>query len=318
MKKVWVGVAASCIALACFCGFSHQKPQGSSVGELQEQWQFPSDHLPIGITLGDLHIVSWNVLDSRYMNWIIEKNSQGLSRSLIAEEHCIPEGQATTIREEHVIDILLQMISHPQYPKSMLCLQECNNEFMEALHARLPIGWTAIHQSDVAIIYAKDKLSSVIVDIVDGVFSSQPRRIFLDVTFCEEGIEIPLRVICAHLPGDPTQPARFEFARYLAATFCGEEAILVAGDMNFNEIEMQAAMNQAFDGKSPFTLYAPYCTNISPDTLNISGDNPGWHSKSIDHFFIYAPQWPVTPLSAEEVWPGLLPTVELLNPDLPS
>src|SRR5579872_6905049 len=50
------------------------QPKGVYVGELQELWQFPSDHLPIGMTFDDLHFVSWNVLDAEYMSWVTEKN----------------------------------------------------------------------------------------------------------------------------------------------------------------------------------------------------------------------------------------------------
>src|SRR5262245_28568615 len=35
------------------------QPIGTYVGELQEKWQFPSDHLPIGMTFEDHHIASW-------------------------------------------------------------------------------------------------------------------------------------------------------------------------------------------------------------------------------------------------------------------
>ena len=65
---------------------------GTYVGELQEKWQFPSDHLPIGMTFEDLHIASWNVLDAKYMDWVMEKDSQGLKRSMIGEEHVYIEG----------------------------------------------------------------------------------------------------------------------------------------------------------------------------------------------------------------------------------
>ena len=46
------------------------------MGELQEKWQFPSDHLPVGMNLDGLKIASWNVLNPLYMNWVIEKNSK--------------------------------------------------------------------------------------------------------------------------------------------------------------------------------------------------------------------------------------------------
>ena len=92
------------------------------VGELQEKWQFLSDHLPIGMTIDDLNIVSWNVLDAEYMSWIT-KNEQGLSRSMITDEHVYIGDSKLTIRDKHVVDLILQTISHPTHPRSILSLK---------------------------------------------------------------------------------------------------------------------------------------------------------------------------------------------------
>src|SRR5262245_39874654 len=63
------------------------EPKGTYVGKLQEKWQFPSDHLPIGMTMDGLNIASWNVLDASFMRWMTEKDSQGLKHSMIVDEH---------------------------------------------------------------------------------------------------------------------------------------------------------------------------------------------------------------------------------------
>ena len=65
---------------------SVQRGMGVEVGKLQKKWQFPSDHLPIGMTVKGVHIASWNVLNTAFFRWI-EKNSQGLKDSMLKEEN---------------------------------------------------------------------------------------------------------------------------------------------------------------------------------------------------------------------------------------
>ena len=98
------------------------------VGELQERWKFPSDHLPIGISIQDtttsFRVISWNVLNSAYMKWIYD-NSQGLARSdLTKEDIPIKEG-GLTLREQHVIDLV------QSFSTDILCLQECSEIFIK-------------------------------------------------------------------------------------------------------------------------------------------------------------------------------------------
>jgi hypothetical protein len=76
------------------------------------------------------------------------------------------------------------------------------------------------------------------------------------------------------------------------------------GDMNFNEVEMSDAMEQAFHNTSPFSLYSPYCTNISPDVFN---------SKAIDHFLVYSPESTVVLNNPNQVMSGLDSIVSLLQ-----
>lgn len=84
------------------------------------------------MTIDGLNIASWNVLNAEYMSWVIEKNSQGLSRSLIAKEHIYINGSKLTIRDLHVIECVKSMLSHPTHPCSIICLQECSQAFNEA------------------------------------------------------------------------------------------------------------------------------------------------------------------------------------------
>ena len=74
------------------------------VGELGEKWQFPSDHLPIGLTAGNIHVATWNTLNTRYIYHILT-NQQGLRDSLIVDANVpLKEGSPLTLRESQIID----------------------------------------------------------------------------------------------------------------------------------------------------------------------------------------------------------------------
>lgn len=282
------------------------QPMGTHVGELQEKWQFPSDHLPIGMTFENLNFVSWNVLDAKYMNWVTEKNSQGLSRSMIADEHIYLENSMLTIRDKHVANLILETILHPTHPKAILSLQECSEPFIEELRSQLPSHFEILLSHGEAFLINRQLFEVVSHKTVSGIFSNESYRTVQDVTIRRLDNGQLLRLVNAHLPGDPTKPGRFEFAGYLAETFDPNLTTLAMGDMNFDELEMADAMQQAFHNSSPFSLCSPYCTNISPVLFN---------SKAIDHFFIYSPNTSsVVASRPDEIMAGLSDTVALLQP----
>ncbi len=282
------------------------RPMGTYVGELQEKWQFPSDHLPIGMTLGDIHFASWNVLDSNYMDWVTEKNSQGLSRSMLADEHIYIEGTGLTVRDQHVVDLILEMTNHPTHPKQLINLQECSDPFMAELAKQLPPHFTVIAAEGNAVVIDQRKFIVQKAHSVKGLFHDEPERTIQEVTLYPiDGTQTePLRIINCHIPGDPTKPARYEFARYLAESFDPSATTIAAGDMNFNELEMSDALQQAFGptAETP-SLHTPYCTNISPVIF---------HSKAIDHMVVHSKKKPILH-TFEEVMIGLTHTAQLLN-----
>ena len=281
------------------------QPMGTYVGELQEKWQFPSDHLPIGMTFDNLNLISWNVLDAEYMSWVTEKNSQGLSRSMIVDEHVYIGNSKLTIRDKHVVDLILQTISHPTHPRSILSLQECSKSFIEELRSRLPAHFEIISNHEEAVLLDRRLFEVVEAKEVPGIFTNDPYITLQDITLRRLDNGQALRLVNVHLPGDPTKPGRFEFAQYLAKTLDPALTTLAMGDMNFNELEMSEAMAQAFKNDSPFSVYSPYCTNISPYVFK---------SKAIDHFLVYSPnQSPVVLSTPDQIMPGLDSTVALLQ-----
>ena len=279
------------------------QPRGIFVGELQEKWQFPSDHLPIGMTFENFHFISWNVLDADFMSWVIEKNSQGLSRSMIAKEHVYLDHSKLTLRDQHIATLILDTLSHPVYPRSIVALQECNEAFLAELRLRIPSHFELLSSHGEALLLDKRLFEIVSVKEVSGIFTSDSRRTVQEVIVRHHGTS--LRLINVHLPGDPTKPGRFEFSNYLSQTFDPALTTIAMGDMNFNELEMSEALKQAFKNSSPFALYSPYCTNISPVLF---------YSKAIDHFLIYCPQGHSPHLShPHEIMPGLASIVALLE-----
>ena len=280
------------------------QPMGQTVGELQEKWKFPSDHLPIGMTFDGFNLASWNILDAEYMSWVTE-NSQGLSRSQIADEHVYIGNSNLTIRDQHVADLVLQMISHETHPRSLLALQECSEPFLAELRSRLPDSFEIISSYGDAILIDRRRFEILEAKEVAGIFKDTPKRSVQDIQVRRIDNGEILRLVNVHLPGDPTKPGRFEFAEYLNRTFHPGIAMIALGDMNFNELEMDEAMSQAFQNDSPFSIYSPYCTNISPYVMR---------SKAIDHFFVYSPNQPSLSVSSpDQLMPGLAPIVDLLQ-----
>ncbi|MCH9613652.1 MAG: hypothetical protein SP1CHLAM54_06570 [Chlamydiia bacterium] len=279
------------------------QPMGCYVGKLAEKWQFPSDHLPIGITVDGTHILSWNVLDEAYMDWVIEKNSQGLSPSLIEDEHVYIGDSTLTVRDQHVVRLILETINHPTHPRQLLSLQECGPAFLEELRAHLPKNFSVISHHGEGLVFDTTLFECLEGKAVVNIFSEQPARAIQEVLLRNIKTNTQLRIINGHLPGNPDGPGRYEFAQYIHKTHNPAVTTIAMGDMNFNELEMADAMNKAFSNESPFTMHTPYCTNITPFVYN---------SKAIDHFFIYSPKKATTTISTPEQIMAELPAIAAL------
>lgn len=284
-------------------------PRGQYVGELQESWTFPSDHLPIGMSTEGLHFASWNVMNKAFMSWV-EMNSQGLKRSALTKENISIGENGLTVRDRHNVDLILEMLFQPGNQQSVISLQECSMAFLEELEERLPPQFKVIRENEGsqkdqnALIYDRSVLDLLNKKSVVGVFS-QDSRPFQDILFDRIDGKGQIRILNAHIPGDPNGPARYEFAEYLAKTENKTVLTIAMGDMNFNELEMQDALHKAYRGKRPsYDLLTPYCTNINPNDFV---------SKAIDHFIINRPAQFSTISQPDELLPGLQKVVDLLE-----
>ncbi len=254
------------------------QPMGVFVGELQESWNFPSDHLPIAMQFGDLHIASWNVLDSKYMDWVIEKNHQGLARSVICDEHIYIENSDLTVRDKHTARLVVEMALNTKSGEDIIALQECNSAFITELKSQLPDHYRIIQSHGEALVLNMNVFDVVFAKTVEGIFSENRKKSVQSATLQNRNSGEILHIINAHLPGDPLKPARFEFAEYLVKLqlLHSQEVIIAMGDMNFNELEMKDSFIKA--NSESWQQFSPYCTNISPYTFI---------SKDIDHFFVF-------------------------------
>jgi endonuclease/exonuclease/phosphatase family metal-dependent hydrolase len=263
------------------------KLEGNYVGELQERWRFPSDHLPIGVTIDGFHVATWNVLNAEFMRWV-EMDTQGLKNSIIMEEHVSVDDSHLTVRDQHVADQIIQMIEHPTHPRSILSLQECSMPFIEELKRRLPENMKMVLCSDASvkdqnvIIYDSQQFAYLKDEsrIVRDAYPSEGYgRALMDAVFQNWSTNIKYRVINAHVPGNPDLPGRLEFAKYVMSRESQDYVTMAMGDMNFELQEMNEAFRSAsldLEKTNPFEGYAAYYTNIGIDK----------RAKTIDAIFV--------------------------------
>lgn len=250
------------------------------VGELHEKWQFPSDHLPVGIEVDGVRIISWNVLNDAYMEWVTTKDSQGLNGSMISDLDHSVQADGLTQRDLFIANMVVSMTASGQ----IVALQECGEPFLKALQERLPENWGMVRSFDQprtdqeVILYNKSSLvyHADRSGVTTTAYPSVPRRPIQQVQLSriEEGGK-DICLINAHIPGDPTLPAREEFARYVHDLHQMGQVTIALGDNNFERDEMADAYRKA--GFSEFSLHSPWHTNVDPYTKD---------SKSIDHLFV--------------------------------
>lgn len=286
-------------------------------GRIGEKWQFPSDHLPVGTKVGNSTIITWNVLNSEYMTWVYN-DSQGLNGSMLTQlDKPSPHNPAITMREELVIQYIMDMIHNADHDNLILSLQECGVAFTEALMQSLPPNMGIVLSDPKLVardlnvtIYDKDRYNYMADSsrvVYDAFPKSDKERPLMDLLFKEKATGQLFQVFNVHIPGDPTKPGRNEFAKYVLTHSLKGCTTLALGDMNFTEKEMASAFAKEAKKlgiKSPFFNLVKYNTNINP------GD---FTPKSIDHIWISS-DLPCKVLTPDQILPGLQKTVDLLQP----
>lgn len=264
------------------------------VGIMKEKWMFPSDHLPVGVEVdGEFKVISWNVMNNCYMEWVKEKDSQGLNGSLITQLDVQVNEQGLTQRDLLVIEMLKSMVD--QTNSGLIALQECGEPFLQSLGEALPQNWHIARSFDPkvkdqeVVLYNQDyvsfdkQLSETPLDAYPSVMGRQ----LAQFVFRKAVDGKTIRLFNAHIPGDPGLPGPEEYASYVRRFFSGLDVILALGDCNFERDRMVSAFEQAglLDERYPEqVLHTPWPTNIHPQTADFA---PGpLNSKGIDHLLV--------------------------------
>lgn len=275
------------------------------VGKLGEKWHFPSDHLPVGITVNGIHMASWNVLNTSFMHWI-DEGAQGLDGSLITEENVVVKPDGLTKRDQRVISMILEMINHPTHPKSLLGLQECSRPMLKALKQKLPEQFKIIESKDAnardreIILFDSEKL--VLKEVKFDTFPCAVGKPITNATFVDKSGQ-HYTLMGAHVPGDPNLPGKDEFAAYLLDNQSPDSIAIGFGDINFNQKDMQEAFAKELKPNevNPFHYSSKYQTEMG---LHKEG-------KVIDLFLVdnfSNLNLSLSYLDADEVWEGLSAT----------
>lgn len=240
------------------------------IGELGAKWQFPSDHLPVGGTVGNIHFVVWNVLNTHYLQWI-ENNAQGLLNSLIMTANQ-PFSKSLTIREEMVVKNVLQMIRHPSCPRALLALQELGEPVYNALSKRLPKSHQLfpkkLPDNKMEDIFIVDTRLFEILDYSYAQYSFR-NNTMVKLVLLEKKTGLTYCFIQSHIPGGPVDsiPARAEFAEYVMFNYDPEAITILLGDMNrspdyFLPNFSVAAKNHGLSFQPFKIMKVPYPTHV--------------------------------------------------------
>lgn len=310
--NVWIA-----LFLCTFSSLSTvENKQPYFVGELGQAWQFPSDHLPIGVTLGSFHITSWNNLNKDYLHHI-EANTQGLKHSSILQDNIPYDSDSPlTIRELKIANIIMEMIHHPTHPRSLIALQETNADLQEYLSEQIPSGWeiaTPLDQpvSQDLFLYDTAVFNFVAVDSV-LYEKTAPKSIFT-LTLEEKGTGKIFRFLQSHVPGGPVKSIEGceKFSQEAFRQFDPHLTIVLMGDMNQSPHVIQDALSTASNAYGLSSCLYNYLPIEYPSHIS-TRLQASW----IDHFFIYSADQELNIQGSdlpEEVSNQLVPTVQLLK-----
>ena len=266
-------------------------PKGGShdpyfVGELGGQWQFPSDHLPRGMSVGNLHIAFWNVLNKNYLSHILE-NTQGLRDSSIMSGN-IPYRPSSnlTVREMIVSTMIKDMMNHPTHPRSLIGLQEVHPDVAEYLKEILPKNWamsTPPGQPKSQDIYLYDKSIFELIGVRAIKYQENLPKTIFTLTLQERSSGEIFCFVQSHIPGGPNSEAGCKkFAEEALNQFQKNETTVLMGDMNASPSDIQKALEKAATNAELETLPFRYVAIDYPSHINTHLE-ASW----IDNFYIY-------------------------------
>lgn len=305
MKKLLIGLLLS------VCTVFANEPY--YVGEVGASWEFPSDHLPRGATVGNFHIAFWNILYKDYL-FHIEENTQGLKHSSILRDNVpVNADSHLTVRELASGQMILEMIHHPTHPRSLVALEETHPDVYEFLRKNLPSHWKTATppgqpSSQDVFLYDTNVFEFVKVDAVK--YSDKFSKTILTLTLREKATDKLFRFIQSHIPGGPINSVEgcAKFSEEALRQFDPNMTIVLMGDMNQSPNVIQNALDKAAKKASPYR----YLPISHPSHINTKLE-ASW----IDNFFIYSPNTEIKGSdNPEEVVEALLPIIQILKKDV--
>jgi endonuclease/exonuclease/phosphatase family metal-dependent hydrolase len=297
---------------------------------LHERWQFPSDHLPIGVAVrhkGEvvLRVLSWNILNTSFLHHL-HRDEQGLLGSLLTGHASDPSTRdpttGLTAREAATVDLIDRILRQQQQQQDQapvaICLQECGMAVLQALRRRQQ-GETLMTSSSTPI---KDQ-EAVLVGTGNGAvkvlsysamrYPYESHKSLVDTRLVLPGCGLKVRLVATHAPysgygrevlmnywTDELLPALDSGQAHLA---------LVMGDMNEESrlmVDEVAEVSPRIHVRPP-----PYMTHVDTRRLPVDFDYPiiAFASSSEPHISVDV-------MAHQEVltYPALQEAVALLNP----
>lgn len=259
------------------------------VGELGTAWEFPSDHLPIGATVGNFHISFWNILNKNYLGHI-EENTQGLRHSSILRDDIrIDKNQPLTVREGIVLDQIMQMRVHPTHPRALIALQETHQDVFNSLKKNLPADWVIVtppQQSFSQDIFLYDTAVFDFINKEAVLYTPPMPKSIFTLTLREKLSGKIFRFIQSHIPGGPINSAEgcAKFAQEVLRQYDPSMTIVLMGDMNQSPSVIERALEKAAKETDASQLFQ-YLPVSYPSHMNTHCE-ASW----IDNFFVYCPE----------------------------
>lgn len=246
------------------------------VGELGAQWTLGSDHLPVGGTIGSIHFVMWNILNTDALHHILG-NGQGLRDSSIITAN-IPFQDNLTLRESVIIDQIFEMIQHRTHPRSLLALQETSEnvykKLQESLPANLQLLPMDVEELKHGDIFIFDKTIFDFIDFKCAQYKNKQSKhgnTYMTLTLQEKDTQILYKFVQSHVPGGPdinSLSARIELANAVISDYNAEAISVVLGDMNrspdyFIKNFESAALEHGLELQPFEIMWPPYATHIN-------------------------------------------------------
>jgi endonuclease/exonuclease/phosphatase family metal-dependent hydrolase len=247
------------------------------VGALHEHWKFTSDHLPIGAKMDRLRLASWNVLNEKYLHFIID-DGQGLNTSLITRlaEH---RAWKSLSKREWVIARQCKAMMEGKYRRALIGLLETSDSLHHYLCRHLPSGWksyssTAPNQQEDVFLYDARKLKIIDATIVP-YSNTSPKVVFL-LKVQDRATRTTYAIVLTHAPGKGPEGLA-QMATMVRALFDPTIDTVLMGDMNASPCAVVQALHH--EGLAFDIAATEYPTHVNTQKRAC------WY----DSFFVYSP-----------------------------